>query len=151
MSKRRKPHKSSSLTGSKAVPHHHESIPGSHDVFDYAFFDTRFYKLVQVLERAGSNRGMLTPQYSTYAEAEQWMSTDTPDLCLSTEMTPSDAQDFESWYRAEHLKDGSKVRGWRRTERYELINALRAPNAPGFLTLVSSDMELRAPCNADNV
>lgn len=43
------------LTGFKAVPHHHETIPGSHDMFDYGFFDTRFYKTVQVYEQENSN------------------------------------------------------------------------------------------------
>ena len=33
-----------------AVRHHHEDIPGSQDMFDYGFFDTRFYKSVQLYE-----------------------------------------------------------------------------------------------------
>lgn len=35
----------------QAVPHHHKDIPGSHDMFDYGFFDTRFYKSVQLYEQ----------------------------------------------------------------------------------------------------
>ena len=61
---------------------------------------------------------------------------DQPDLLLSTEMLPADEQDFDDWYRQEHLVDGSKISGWRRTERYELFNALRTEDAPKYLTLV---------------
>lgn len=61
-----------------------------------------------------------------------------PNLLLSTEMLPADEQDFEKWYQQEHLVDGSKITGWRRTERFELINALRAEDAPKYLTLVRS-------------
>ena len=35
----------------KAVRHHHEDIHGSQDMFDYGFFDTRFYKIIQVYEK----------------------------------------------------------------------------------------------------
>lgn len=60
-----------------------------------------------------------------------------PDFLLSTEMLPANEKDFEDWYRQEHLVDGSKISGWRRTERYELFNALRTEDAPKYLTLVS--------------
>ena len=59
-----------------------------------------------------------------------------PDLVLSAEMTPEDEQDFEDWYRQEHLQLGSKATGWRRTERYQLIKAFRNSEAPKYLTLV---------------
>jgi hypothetical protein len=62
-----------------------------------------------------------------------------PDLLLSTEMMPADEQDFEKWYQQEHLIDGSKIGGWRRTERYELFNALRTDDAPKYLTLLFLD------------
>ena len=52
-------------------------------------------------------------------------------------MTPADDQDFEDWYREEHLVDGSKLTGWRKTERYEVYDRLRTEDSPKFLTLVS--------------
>lgn len=54
-------------------------------------------------------------------------------------MLPADEPDFENWYQQEHLVDGSKISGWRRTERYELFNALRTEDAPKFLTLLFLD------------
>ena len=77
---------------------------------------------------------------------------DQPDLLLSTEMLPADAEDFENWYRQEHLKDGSKINGWRRTERFELIDGLRTEDAPKYLTLVSCVVTLfrhTVPANTD--
>lgn len=52
-------------------------------------------------------------------------------------MLPDNEREFEDWYQQEHLVDGSKIGGWRRTERYELLNPLRTEDAPKYLTLVS--------------
>ena len=52
-------------------------------------------------------------------------------------MTPADDEDFENWYRQEHLVEGSKITGWQRTERYELFDPLRTQEATKKLTLVS--------------
>jgi hypothetical protein len=114
-----------------AVSNRHDSIPGSHEMFDYAHFDTRFYKLVQLYEPEQAASGL-------------------PDFVLSTEMNPADADDFERWYQEEHLKDGSTVRGWRRTERYELSNALRTPDAPKYLTLVINAIKSHNRCDTDS-
>jgi hypothetical protein len=120
----------------KAVRHHHEDIPGSHDMFDYGFFDTRFYKTVQLYETEKPDPSKSEQQHS--GRSELTCRPGQPDLLLSTEMLPADEQDFENWYQQEHLVDGSKITGWRRTERYELVNALRTEDAPKYLTLVSS-------------
>lgn len=113
------------------------ALQGSHDMFDYGFFDTRFYKTVQVYEREDSKSG--TERAIPAFDRQLTSRSDQPDFLLSTEMLPADEQDFEKWYRQEHLVDGSKISGWRRTERYELFNALRTEDAPKYLTLVSSD------------
>lgn len=105
-------------------------------MFDYAFFDTRFYKLVQSIAREDAPAGMILSTKSTNLRAILTSLTDPADFCLSTEMTPEDAKEFDDWYRQEHLRDGSKIKGWRRTERYELLEAFRAPEAPSHLTLV---------------
>ena len=39
------------------VPHHDEKLPGSHDAYDYADFDTRIYKLAQLYEVENPNSG----------------------------------------------------------------------------------------------
>lgn len=60
--------------------------------------------------------------------------------------TPKDEQDYERWYREEHLQDCAKVPGWQRTARYALTFARnnrrpaeenQLPSPPKFLTLVS--------------
>ena len=38
------------LTATLDVPHHDESLPGSQDMFDFAFFDARFYKATTLYE-----------------------------------------------------------------------------------------------------
>ncbi|KAK5169766.1 uncharacterized protein LTR77_005744 [Saxophila tyrrhenica] len=95
-------------------------VPQDPAIFQNAHFDTRFYKLVQRYESKDSGK-------------------DQPSIVLSTEMTPGDVEDYDRWYRGEHLQDGSKVRGWRRTERYELLQALRVDDAPRFLVLFFLD------------
>ena len=102
-------------------------------MFDYGFFDTRFYKTVQVYEKKPN------PSKSKWQAMGCLVLTsdpDQPDLLLSTEMLPADKEDFDNWYQQEHLVDGSKITGWQRTERYQLINALRTEDAPKYLTLV---------------
>lgn len=51
-------------------------------------------------------------------------------------MSPADEAEFEDWYKQEHLRDGSQIHGWRRTERYELDHGVRTSDAPKHLTLV---------------
>lgn len=64
---------------------------------------------------------------------------------ISAGFTPADDEDYESWYRQEHLKEVSGITGWRRTERYALTFARQnrkpahekqIPEPPKFLTLV---------------
>ena len=121
----------------EAVSHHHEDIPGSHDMFDYGYFDTRFYKTVQVYEQEQANPSKM--RRNRYIHTKLIDALEQPELLLSTEMLPADAQDFENWYQQEHLVDGSRIGGWRRTERYELFNALRTEDAPKYLTLLFLD------------
>jgi len=37
---------------------HDDSLPGSHAIFDFADFDTRYYKFVQHYEAEGTKSGM---------------------------------------------------------------------------------------------
>jgi hypothetical protein len=105
-------------------------------MFDYAFFDTRFYRLVQSMTR--DDDPACRYHYRATSSEPDLCVTDPADFCLSTEMTPGDTQEYENWYRQEHLEDVSKIKGWRRTERYELVEAFRAPDAPTHLTLVGN-------------
>ncbi|TKA74995.1 hypothetical protein B0A55_02649 [Friedmanniomyces simplex] len=101
----------------KAIPVHDDSLPGSHAIFDFADFDTRYYKFF----RAGQ-----------------------ADFVIVAAFTPTDEEDYDNWYRQEHLKEISGITGWRKTQRYALTFARqnRKParekqlaEPPKFLTL----------------
>lgn len=64
---------------------------------------------------------------------------------ISAGFTPADDEDYDKWYRQEHLKDVSGITGWRKTERYALTFARQNRKStddkqiaepPKFLTLV---------------
>jgi hypothetical protein len=68
------------------------------------------------------------------------------DFLVSAAFTPADDQDYDNWYRQEHLFDVAKIPGCMRSERFEIIpsQGLReatidsgAGEPPKFLTLVS--------------
>jgi len=116
----------------KAIPVHDDSIPGSHAIFDYADFDTRYYKFVQKYEAENAKSGQ-------------------PDLVIAAAFSPTDEEDYDNWYRQEHLKEIAGITGWRKTERYALTFARqnRKPSEekelsepPKFLTLHFFDGEL---------
>lgn len=112
-----------------------ERYLGSRNAFEVAAFDTRFYKPSQIFERRDG------PESTTSGLGDKDQKADSqiaqPDIVLSAEMTPADELEFEDWYKKEHLRDGSMIRGWRRTERYELEDAVRNAEVPKYLTLVS--------------
>ncbi|KAK4891375.1 hypothetical protein LTR27_010029 [Elasticomyces elasticus] len=108
-----------------SIPVHHDSIPGSHAIFDFGDFDTRYYKFVQHYEAENAKSGQ-------------------PNFVIAAAFTPTDDEDYENWYRQEHLKEISGITGWRKTQRYALTFARqnRKPAAekeldepPKFLTL----------------
>jgi len=86
----------------KAIPVHSDLLPGSKAIFDYADFDTRYYKTTQLFEPENGKPGP-------------------SDFVISAGFTPTDDADYEKWYREEHLNDIKKITGWRRTVRYELF------------------------------
>jgi hypothetical protein len=123
---------------------HDDKLPGSHLIFDFADFDTRFYKAVQLYEPENAKPG--TVQILFLAEARcvayQSCAGNQPGFVIMAGFTPADDQDYDDWYRQEHLKEISGITGWRRTSRYELATALRADDAPKFLTLVCTALAL---------
>lgn len=44
---------------SSAIPVHDEQLPGSHAIFDFADFDTRYYKWVQTYEPKNTKESTL--------------------------------------------------------------------------------------------
>ncbi|KAK0288889.1 hypothetical protein LTR91_018424 [Friedmanniomyces endolithicus] len=109
----------------KAIPVHDDSLPGSHAIFDFADFDTRYYKFVQHYEAENAKSGQA-------------------DFVIAAGFTPTDEEDYDNWYRQEHLKEISGITGWRKTQRYALTFARqnRKPagekqlaEPPKFLTL----------------
>jgi len=58
-------------------------------------------------------------------------------LLLSAGLTPEKGtdQDFDDWYRQEHLEDLSKVTGYVRSRRYKLISCPSGGNPPEYLAI----------------
>lgn len=98
-------------------------------VFKQARFDTRFYKEVQVYEKEG-------------------VRTEPAKFLISAALQPATGldEDFDTWYREEHLRVLSECEGYRRSRRYEVVNATvldrfvrREPEVPRYLALHEFD------------
>ncbi|KAF1988012.1 hypothetical protein K402DRAFT_374621 [Aulographum hederae CBS 113979] len=74
---------------------------GSKEVFGNGEFDSRYYGLVQTYDP--NKLGEAVP----------------PPYILTVEMSPFDEEDFNSWYKEEHLDLLAKVPGYRRTLRFK--------------------------------
>jgi hypothetical protein len=81
-------------------------------VFKRARFDTRFYEEVQVYEPERSKEGV-----EEGGKEGRFL--------LSAALQPQQGQedDFDNWYREEHLKVLSECEGYVRTRRYEVRDA----------------------------
>lgn len=101
------------------------------NVFKQARFDTRFYEEVQIYESEGAKKGPAK-------------------YLISAALQPAAGQDedFDKWYRQEHLKVLSEAPEYRRSRRYKVANATmldqfvrKAPEVPQYLALHEFDGE----------
>ena len=132
-------------SGNAAIPVHHSSLPGSHAIFDFVDFDTRYYKFVQLYDSGSSRSGKHSSYHLLGPYQGLTYKSDQPDFVISAGFTPADDADYDKWYREEHLKEISGIRGWRKTSRWALDFARQnrstgadnhLPQPPKFLTLV---------------
>jgi len=97
-----------------SIPVTSDYFPGpSHACFEFAQFDTRYYEFVHGYEKPGARAGPA-------------------NLVISAALTPAlgtDA-DFDAWYMEEHYGTLAECKGYVRTRRYKLREALRAENEP---------------------
>jgi hypothetical protein len=113
-----------------------DSLPGSHQIIDFADFDTRFYKAVQLYEPENAKPGEDRDRVKELLTADHFGTGKQPDFVIMAGFTPADDRDYDDWYRKEHLKEISGITGWRRTSRYELSTAVTVTDSPKYLTLV---------------
>ncbi|TKA74538.1 hypothetical protein B0A49_02989 [Cryomyces minteri] len=94
----------------KGIPVHHDILPGTKAIFDVAEFDTRYYAHVQTFETDGAKPGAA-------------------NLVISADFTPAEGgeNDFDPWYRQEHLHKLAKCPGYRQTRRSEKKRLLEPP------------------------
>ncbi|SMQ49042.1 unnamed protein product [Zymoseptoria tritici ST99CH_1A5] len=110
------------------IPTHYDDLPSSGNLSEIASLDVRSYKCTQLFAPENAKPGQ-------------------SDFLVVAAMTPADDQDFDNFYRQEHLSDCATVPGWRRSERYELLAAFPMEGAtsplepPKFLTLHYIDGE----------
>ncbi|KAI9813064.1 MAG: hypothetical protein M1827_004284 [Pycnora praestabilis] len=89
----------------KAVPTESKTLPGSGKVFDLADFDVRVYEHLQSFERPNAKPGRA--------------------LCLmSAAIEPAEGGDeeFDEFYRKQHLDMLAMCDGYRKTTRYKLVS-----------------------------
>ena len=97
-----------------SIPMSSDMLPASHYLFDIVSYDTRHYKHIQTFEPPNIKPGPAP-------------------LLIVAAITPMHAgddsdKDMDKWYRTEHLHDLAKVKGYRRTRRYELVWHGRVPD-----------------------
>jgi len=97
---------------SKNIPLGHDMLPGpSHLISDSAYMDVRQYKHLQTYEGLGGKGTEAGPAKFVVAAA-------------ASPIENGD-EDFDAWYRKEHLYELSKCTGYRRTRRYALVEAVQ--------------------------
>lgn len=101
----------------------------SDEVFKQARFDTRFYHEIQAYEPQRASTS-LTPPTTTFL------------LSAGLEPAPGTEEDFEAWYRGEHLRMLAECEGYVRSRRYicETASVMqsfekREDTAPKYLAL----------------
>jgi len=95
----------------KGIPVHSDILPGpSNYIWDFVAYDARIYKHIQTYEPEGTKAGPA-------------------NLLIAVGLTPAPGtdDDFDAFYREEHIKIVSKAAGYRRTRRYKLELDLPQP------------------------
>ncbi|ROT38962.1 hypothetical protein SODALDRAFT_294125 [Sodiomyces alkalinus F11] len=91
----------------KKIRVHSDKIPGGAAIYDVANFDVRVYNLIQVFDPTKKGKGHTKTIISAQIE---------PGPEVSDE-------EFDRWYREEHLEELCKGKGFLRTTRYKLAYA----------------------------
>jgi hypothetical protein len=96
------------------VSQYHELLPEGGPSQKFVDFDTRFYKRVQVLQKPGQDRREIGR------------------VIKSTAIHPGCGMDeeFDRWYREEHLQQVSQMPGWKKSARFELIYKVQSNDDP---------------------
>jgi hypothetical protein len=101
----------------KAIPMVHPSLPGGGPIHRFAEFDARFLRLVESWSD-GSTTGACS-NCSVHASTDANPPARSPVL-VSEAIEPANDAEFHEWYRG-HVTTVSRLPGWRRTSRFELV------------------------------
>ncbi|KAH7138556.1 hypothetical protein B0J11DRAFT_424236 [Dendryphion nanum] len=97
------------------ISQNHEMLPEGGPSQRYVDFDTRFYRQVQIYEKHKGSNGLGKVIKSTAIQ---------PAIGME--------EDFDRWYRGEHLEQVSRMVGWRKSSRYELIFKVQSKTDPSW-------------------
>ena len=78
----------------------------------------RYYKLLQKYDPKGVGESPF--DYTRTADIITNFPIETAPIVVAIYMNPEDPEDFEKWYREEHLKMLSKLPGYHRSLRYKI-------------------------------
>ncbi|KAK6063489.1 putative alpha/beta hydrolase [Seiridium cupressi] len=98
-------------------------LPGTGNIYDLADFDSRFDSLIQVYDPTGKGKGHARSVISVQIQLKQG----------------GDVEDFDRWYREEHLGLVSKATGYLRTTRFKLVAAMTNPQMRASQGLPATD------------
>ncbi|KAI1628309.1 hypothetical protein EDD37DRAFT_678474 [Exophiala viscosa] len=111
-----------------------------------AEWDSRVYKLVQDFDPKGAGYSesialicvLIISSSLLKLFPPSWRGLEAPaPFILSVQMEPNDDDDYDKFYRDEHLYMLSKVPGYRRSQRYQLVSSdhLSLSSVPRFMAI----------------
>jgi hypothetical protein len=103
----------------RRVSQYDDMLPESGPSQKFVDFDTRFYRHTQTYEQGKGNSTAVVPR-------------GIGRVVKSTAIQPALGMDeeFDRWYREEHLGQVARMPGWRRSTRYELIFKVQSKDDP---------------------
>jgi hypothetical protein len=118
--------------GFSKVSQYSEMLPEGGPSQKFVDFDTRFYQRVQVFESRGKDE-------TNDVTAKRGIG----KVVKSTAIQPANGteEEFDQWYREEHLEQVSRMPGWRKSTRFELIFKVQSKDdetkeeAPKYLAI----------------
>ncbi|KAM0328744.1 hypothetical protein ACHAQA_005157 [Verticillium albo-atrum] len=113
----------------KNIRVHSDMLPGGGPIYDLAEIDVRYYNLIQVYDPTNKGPGHTKTILSAQVELG-------PDLS---------AEEFDRWYREEHLEKMAQVEGFLRTTRFKLAYARSNAQSRALKGLATAEEEAPRP------
>ncbi|KAM0819562.1 putative EthD domain-containing protein [Seiridium cardinale] len=121
-------------------------LPGTGNMYDLADFDSRFDSLIQVYDPTGKGKGELSYRRRRLKSRRTWRlrynirGHTRSVISVQIQLKEGgDVEDFDRWYREEHLGLVSKATGYLRTTRFKLVAARTNSQARASQGLPTTD------------